>query len=83
MKRKPPSNRTTSTSSAKIVGKLEDAARKPGSAAQQGGRARAPNSPNGANSVKRASNEFRSTLRSEGKEGPDDVVDADFTDKKK
>jgi molecular chaperone DnaK len=58
-----------------IVGKLEDAASKAQSGAFQGG---AGQQQAGANP-----NPNPNASSNEGKEGPDDVVDADFTDKKK
>ena len=62
-----------------IVGKLEDAAAaaQQAQAGQQGGAANGGPTPNDA------SNASANASSTEGKEGPDDVVDADFTDKKK
>jgi molecular chaperone DnaK len=65
-----------------IVGKLEDAAAaaQQSQAGQQGG---ANGGFTGGPTPNDASNASANNSSTEGKEGPDDVVDADFTDKKK
>jgi molecular chaperone DnaK len=62
-----------------IVGRLEDAANK-----AQSAQASAPNGPNpNASAGASAPQDTAPEGPASGKEGPDDVVDADFTDKKK